>query len=130
MDNSLLALIAIIAILVGFIVVISHLARPKMNKPHFQKKWRSIEQAEPSSLSIIQADSLVDEAMRHYGIKGGTMGERLNNATGVLSDINGSWSAHKLRNRIAHESSVTIGDKDLARALRQFKKALKDLGAL
>ncbi len=130
MDSSLIALILIILMLVGVMAVVTHFTRPRMNKVHFQKKWQSIESAQLSSLSVIQADSLVDEALRHYGVKGGTMGERLNNATGILRDINGTWSAHKLRNRIAHESSVNVSDKEIARALRQSKKALKDLGAL
>ena len=130
MDNSLMVLALIILVLVGVMATVTHLTKPRLNKSHFQKKWHAIESATLSNLSVIQADSLVDEALRHAGVRGGTMGERLNNATGILRDINGTWSAHKLRNRIAHEASVKISDKDIERALRQSKKALKDLGAL
>lgn len=130
MDSGLIVLLLIILALVGVMALVTHASRPRLNKSHFQKKWQSIEASALSSLSIIQADSLVDEALRVAGVKGNTMGERLNNSTGILRDINGAWSAHKLRNRVAHESSIKVADKDVARALSQFKKALKDLGAL
>ena len=46
----------------------------------------------------------------------------------LFSDRNGIWSAHKLRNRIAHELDVKVSEKETRTALTQFKKALRDLG--
>ncbi|NTW62418.1 diguanylate cyclase, partial [Candidatus Saccharibacteria bacterium] len=56
--------------------------------------------------------------------------ERMKSAGSMFSDKNGLWSAHKLRNRIAHESDIVVNFNDARYALSSFKKALKDLGAI
>lgn len=81
-------------------------------------------------LAILNADILVDQALRESGIDGETMGERLKNCTAKFSDLNGLWSAHKLRNRIAHESDVNVTYDEARFAMSNFKKALKELGAI
>ena len=47
--------------------------------------------------------------------------------TKLKTDI---WFAHKLRNRIAHDTDVNVGLVATKRALFIFKKALKELGAI
>jgi len=81
-------------------------------------------------LSVLNADKLVDQAMREKGTKGETMGERLRSSAALFSDRNGIWTAHKLRNRIAHEPNVTVTYVEAKSALACFRKALKDLGAI
>ena len=82
------------------------------------------------NLSVLNADKLVDQACRECGMSGETMGERLRNSPKKFSDINGLWMAHKLRNRIAHETDVVVTYDEARYALASFKKALKDLGAI
>lgn len=91
-----------------------------------------LKKEEPSSyhLSVMNADKLVDQALKCRGIKGDNMGERMKNATSLFSDNNSVWSAHKLRNRIAHESDVVVTYVDARQALIGFRKALKDLRAI
>lgn len=127
---SLVALLLILMLLVLVVVMIAHLGKPRLNKSHFIKQWQAIEKSENYVMSVMKADSLVDEALRRANIKGGTMGERLNNSVGFIKDVNAAWAAHKLRNRIAHESNAEPSAMECQRALRQFKRALKDLGAL
>jgi len=81
-------------------------------------------------MTIMSADNLLDKALKEKGIRGETMGERMRNASTAFRDRNGVWSAHKLRNRIAHESDAVVGYNDARYALACFKKALKDLGAI
>lgn len=81
-------------------------------------------------LSVLNADKLVDQALRENGIRGETMGERLKNSANRFSDINGLWSAHKLRNHIAHEPDAAVTFDEARYALAGFKKALKELGAI
>jgi transposase len=81
-------------------------------------------------LCILNADKLLDQAMRERGIKGETMGERMKTIRTVWSNPNGVWTAHKLRNQVAHEPDVRIGYDDARRALSSFKQALKDVGAI
>jgi len=130
MNESLLALLVIMFLLIGVVIFIAEKSKPRLNKQHFQKHWQDIEASSDYSRAVLRADSLLDEAMRHAKIKGVTMGERLNNSGGLIKDINAAWSAHKLRNTIAHEVSFEPTAIQCQRALRQFKRALKDLGAL
>ncbi len=81
-------------------------------------------------LSVLNADKLVDQALRDLGIKGQTMGERMKNSVTLFSDRNGIWTAHKLRNTIAHESDARVTYEDAKYALSCFRQALKDLGAI
>ncbi len=81
-------------------------------------------------MSVLNADKLVDQALRDLGIKGQTMGERMKNSVTLFSDRNGIWTAHKLRNTIAHESDARVTYEDAKYALSCFRQALKDLGAI
>lgn len=130
MDSSLVALVLLATLLLFILAVVARFSKPRLNKHHFERKWSAVTREQNLSLAVLKADSLVDEALRHARIRGSTMGERLNNAAGILRDINGVWAAHKLRNRLAHETDVNPASSDCQRALRQFEKALKDLGAL
>ncbi len=80
-----------------------------------------------SQQAVMDADKLLDYVLKCYGYEG-NLGEKLKVAKGHFSDLNGVWSAHKLRNTVAHEL-VQLHKDDARRALRQFKQALNDLGA-
>lgn len=79
-------------------------------------------------MAIVKADSLLGSALVAHGVAGNTMGERMKKVQ--FSNADSVWSAHKLRNRIAHESEVKLSADGARRALYGFKQAMKDLGAL
>lgn len=81
-------------------------------------------------ICVLNADKLLDQALRDLGVKGKTMGERLKNSVSMYSDRNGIWTAHKLRNVIAHEPGVVVSYQQARQALAHFRQALKDLGAI
>ncbi len=81
-------------------------------------------------LVVINADKLLDHALKDRGIKGQTMAERMKHVNELFSDSRGVWTAHKLRNKIVHEPDVKVGYEEARHALSNFKKALKDLGAI
>jgi hypothetical protein len=126
-------------IIIGALMLVLFSARKaprKLNIEQYRVRWLAIEQKvdrnELSSyhLAVLNADKLVDQALRDRGSKGQTMGERLKSTESVFSDLNGLWSAHKLRNRIAHETDVNVTYDEAHHALCSFKRALKDLGAI
>lgn len=109
--------------------------RPKsLNADYFQKRWKDLQALCGSKdtwpLAIINADKLLDEALKKRKYRGKTMGERLVAAQRSLTDNDGVWFGHKLRNRLVHEESVKLKEKDVRLALVGFRQALKDLGAL
>lgn len=76
--------------------------------------------------SVLDADKVLHLTMKKRGWKG-TVGEILKNKASIFSDLNSIWSAHKLRNKIAHEM-VNVSGREAKNALNNFKKAIKDMG--
>ncbi len=102
----------------------------------YRSRWLSIEtqlsrnDVSSHTLCVLNADKLLDQALRDRGISGKTMAERMKSCQGKWTNGNGLWAAHKVRNRLAHETDATI-DYDRARqALVAYKQGLKDLGAI
>jgi dihydrodipicolinate reductase len=138
-DQSIIfffAIIIIIGALLLFAICISKKGVKHLDVERYRAKCLEIEHQlkvdEPSSyaLSVLNADKLVDQALRERGVKGQTMGERMKNSASTFSDRNGIWAAHKLRNQISHEPDFSIKYGEAKFALAQFRKALKDLGAI
>ena len=75
---------------------------------------------------VLEAEKIIDHALSALGY-GGTFAEKLQKAGPRFSAGQTLWDAHKLRNRIAHERSVTVDSAQAKRAIAAFKRALKDL---
>ena len=129
----------VVAIIFGLVVlfVLSRLVakRPhKLNRQYYQKKWLEIlarvKTYDGMILAVIDADKLLDEALKKRNYKGKTVGERLVSAQRDLSDNDGVWYAHKLRSRLVHEPTVRLRKNEAKNALAGFRQGLKDLGAL
>lgn len=82
------------------------------------------------SPSVMEADKLVDMALKDMNIPGTTMGERLRASEHLFSPdlYNRLWQAHKLRNHAAHEMGAYIQPEEGRSALRTFQEALRTLG--
>ncbi len=82
-------------------------------------------------LAVIEGDKTVDDALKTAGFPGETMGERLMSPQAsrlyALQDL---WDAHKLRNYLVHDISVTLTQPQAATAVAAFEKALRELGML
>ncbi len=129
-NSSVIALLVILVLLVGVIILIAHKGKPRLNKAYFNSHWEKIERNSNYSAAIINADALIDQALKMAHVKGATLGERLHNAAGLFKNVNAVWWAHKLRNRIVHEPDMQASAMECQKALRLYKQALKDLGAL
>lgn len=136
---SLLVFFAAILIVAGLVLVVITYTKGggrQFDQDKYRSKWLTIERSlakdQPASyhLSVLNADKLLDQALKERGFKGQTMGERLKVATPKLTNRNAVWAAHKLRNQIAHEPDVQVSYDTARRALASFKQALKDVGAI
>jgi hypothetical protein len=119
------------------LVIVTRLSkkfRVNLNQTYFTEHWTDllsrVRTTDGMTLAVIDADKLLDEALKKKHFKGKTMGERLVSAQRTLSDNDGTWYAHKLRNRLVHEPNIRIKKREAQAALAGFKKALRDLGAL
>lgn len=130
-------LIAVIGGAIGIMGLVTFfIKRPKkeLDKQHFRSKWKEMQKlcakTETWGMAVIQADSLLDEALKKKKFKGKTMGERLVSAQRTLTNNDGVWFGHKLRNQLVHQTDVALREKDIKHALVGIGQAMKDLGAL
>lgn len=129
-----LAAIAVIILLTGTLIWWYRRRAPRLDPAHFAKRWRALQKncltRKTWPLAIIDADNLLDEALRSRHFKGKTTGERLVAAQRTLTSNDSVWFGHKLRNRIVHEDVRKLKKQDILTALQGFRQALRDLGAL
>jgi hypothetical protein len=139
MDSRLIFLFAAVLIVAGLLLAVIMLTKKgttQLDVDKYRSRWLHIEQqlkrdSEASySLCVLEADKLLDHALKAHGMRGETMGERMKNAKESWSNTNAVWSAHKLRNQIAHESGNVVTYDEARRALTGFKAGLKDIGAI
>lgn len=138
MDAGIIILFAAVLIVgaILFAVITFGKRGGSLDVEKYRVEWLRIEQSIAKDnegslhMAIINADKLVDQALRDKGVAGQTMGDRLKVSKGSFSQLDALWNAHKLRNKIAHEPNVTVGYDQTRKALASFKRALKDLGAI
>lgn len=127
--------VLIVAVVLFVVIWLTRRAPKGLNREKYQSDWLSLEQSVTKDqaswqLAVLNADKLLDRALKEKGYKGTSMGERMVSAGRLFTKRDAVWAAHKLRNRLAHEEGVTLSSKVTRQALASFKYALKDLGAL
>lgn len=80
--------------------------------------------------ALVEADKLLDKALKKRRFKGKTMGERLVAAQRFITDNDDMWDAHNLVKKIVGDPKAKLKESDVKEALISFREALKDLGAL
>lgn len=134
-------MIAFLAVIIIFgIIVLALLSKfaprrqARLDHEFFQQQWAEllarVKTPEGMVLAVVDADKLLDHALKKRHFKGKTMGERLVSAQRMISDNDAVWYAHKLRNRLVHEPNIKLKKKEAQAALAGFRQGLKDLGAL
>ncbi len=81
-------------------------------------------------LAIIEADIILDEALKSRGFVGNSLGERLKSISPTqLASLNEAWEAHKVRNRIAHEGADFVLTKRIAdETITRYRRVFNELG--
>jgi hypothetical protein len=130
---KIIIIISVLVVIIGLFGLLQKKPR-KLNKTHYKKNWDKLQQLLPNKstwpLAIIDADKLLDEALKKRRFKGKTTGERLVAAQHSLTDNDGAWFGHKLRNKLVHEQDIKLRKSDVKNALTGIRQALKDLKAL
>lgn len=140
-SNGPVIIFFLIVVLIGAVIAVIFLMvssknGPRLNIDKYQTQWLAIENSvtrgnEASwQVAIMNADKLLDQALRDRRFKGQTMGERMKSAAKSWKNANHVWGAHKIRNQLAHEVDTQLSYEVTLRSLSAFKQALKDLGAI
>jgi hypothetical protein len=127
--------LAVVLLVAAIAALIIFKKRPRrLNKQYYKKRWQEAQGLCKNQgtwpLAVINADKLLDEALKKRKYKGKTMGERLVSAQHQIRNNDHVWFGHKLRNKLVHEEFTKLKKKDVLEALVGFREALKDLGAL
>lgn len=141
MDQSIAMIFFIAAVFVFgailFAVISLTRSSPKsLDVEKYRSRWLTIEQqlkrdeSMTFHMTVLSADTLLDQALKEKGVQGATMAERMKQMQKKWSNANNVWTAHKLRNKIAHEPDVHLTYDAARRALASFKQALRDVGAI
>jgi len=151
--NVIKLILTIVSVLLGilFVVVvikINKLAAIKINLAKellpplsaasgSNARWDEIEKHINSTreaewkFAVIEADKLVGELLKGAGFPGDTMGDRLMNIQpGQLTTLQNLWEAHKIRNRLVHDTNYFLRYTEAKRAVGLYEKTLKELQAL
>ncbi len=134
-------IITIIAAIFAFGALVFFIfQRTPYSKKHgeIERSWKSTYKmlASPKkwSLAILQADEILDKALKSKRVKGETFGERLVSFQDMFTDNDGIWQAHKLANNIRDtEDSGEVFEATEAQtkqAMLAFGQALKDIGVI
>lgn len=135
MIGGVLLIVVLGVVLFGIIFMVSRQNVGKaVDRQFVNKSWHQVQSLLNSEFgamsAVTQADMLLDYALRKLGYPGETMGERLRSASGRFKNTDAVWSAHKLRNQIAHEAGFIAGKPRVKQAVNDLRRALQDLGAL
>jgi hypothetical protein len=119
---------------VALILVIAFVVTLVLNihiKVNYNKRWQDIQRLLVRKTTwkkaLVEADKLLDTALKKRHFKGKTMGERLVSAQHELSANDMVWFSHKLTNKV-REGEIKLTKIELKKGLLGFWKALKDLG--
>jgi len=117
--------------------VLHNLAQERKAIPEENPKWKSVtqftESQNPSDwkIAVIEADKMLDDALVASGFSGESLGERLKNLDSKSSPwVEDAWDAHKIRNRIAHETDFVLDSRDTRKAITKYERALRELRAI
>lgn len=122
----ILAFVALDVIFLGY-VFLKRKRLSATDQKKYAEYWRTVSSDTNYSRAVINADKLLDKLLAKKGY-GGSLGEKLKKAGKLFGDLDGVWSAHKLRNRIAHEMEGEVSPREAKTALKQFERAFRDLG--
>ena len=108
-----------------------------INMKLFASRWERVmteaPKAPPQSyvLSIIEADKLVDDALKLIGLEGEHLADRLQKLrTEDYPTLDRLWRAHRVRNELVHTPDFGIDEGDAEDVLKVYGKFLKEIGAL
>lgn len=106
-------------------------------KKIIREQWTHIQELAQSNspsdwnMAILRADALLDEALMMMGYEGLTIADRLKIVDSTrLPSLDRVWSAHRLRNIIAHEPLEQHSKDSITQALRSYEQAFRDLGMM
>lgn len=100
------------------------------DRARIARAWSRVEALRDPARRVMEAEKAFDMLLVAWGRKG-TFVEKFKPVQWRFPNAEALWQAHKLRNRLAHESGAEPGKGEGERAVRAFEAGLeKHLGPL
>ncbi len=132
--NSVVLYIGALLITIIFLFYLRWKLPYRLKIKHFLGDWKDLQELcrDKSTwrLAIVDADKLVEKALKKRKHKGKSMGERMVDAQRIFTDNPGLWEAHNLCKKIVSNPKRVLSESIVKKALISYRQALKDLGAL
>jgi hypothetical protein len=107
---------------------------PTMRDIVLRERWHSIETKfalgtpESARLALIEADALVDTALKGMQIPGEHLADRLSNLDqNDIKSMDRVWRAHRLRNDLVHTPGFAVSPPDAKRTMDDYEAFLKEM---
>ncbi|MDR3581858.1 MAG: hypothetical protein P4L67_01120 [Candidatus Pacebacteria bacterium] len=86
---------------------------------------------EAARVAIIEADSLVDAALKNMQIEGEHLADRLSNLeSDDIESMPRIWRAHRMRNDLVHTPGFMVTPQDAERTMRDYEAFLREIGVI
>lgn len=129
-------LLVVLGTLVLFAVLVFVYRRTpkKLHADKFLGDWKELQgfcrDKSTWGQAVIDADRLLDKALKRRKFKGKRMGERMVSAQRTITNNDQLWFAHNLAKKVIADPAMKLKEVEVKTALIGFRQALKDLGAL
>jgi hypothetical protein len=132
-ETVALALFVLVIVAAGSFIAHKRVPR-KLKLKSFETKWKDLQilckDKKMWPQVVVNADALLDGALRRRRFKGKTMGERMVSAQRSFTNNDAVWYAHNFSKKILALGTTRLKESDVKAALVGFRQALRDLGAL
>lgn len=113
--------------LLSLLVVALRIGRRESIAPKAQKRilrlWEIASQFDDPNKKILETEKVVDVLFKEMDLRG-SFAEKLKAVEAYIPNKEYVWTAHKLRNRIAHEPGFTASERDAKHAAKAFGKII------
>ena len=133
-----LAIVVVIAVIYAVWKFVRFVTRPEthgLTREQVAERWKTVRQTAAqgqmgAKLAVMEADTLLDSALKSILMPGTTLGERLKMACYKYPKLKNVWWAHKIRNQLVHEASFQLSARMASQALDEYENAFKILNLL
>ncbi len=108
--------------------------RPDSRNARWDAVQKRVAENNPESwrIAILEADIMLEETLTNAGYPGQTLGEKLKGANPQsFTTLQDAWTAHKVRNEIAHVGSDFVLTKKVAQeTIVHFERVFREFGVI
>ena len=102
-----------------------------------KERWASVikktatDSPDSLKLAIIEADKVVDDALKQLGLEGEHMADRLEQLSGdEVRTLSHLWRAHRVRNNLVHTPGFELSKEHAMMVIKDYELFLKEIKLL